>query len=862
MKSRRHDTPPPLAEALLGWLLKDAWQTPLGDFEEFYHELATVRGARRARWWYRGQVLRLLPDRLYEKTYWHTIMLQNYFTSAYRTLLKNKVASFINLFGLSVAVACSIVVYVFLQNYLTIDRFHENGETIFLVEHTVEQDNELQTWGTSPMPLGPVLAATFPEIERSVRLNSRGGLVQYEGGIFEERIVFADEGFFDMFTFPLAYGSPAALSDPSAVILSREMAYKYFGQEPALGKQLTFSFGNDHTETFTVQGVAEAFPDNRGFYFNFLINYDKQRDLGGERLDDWAVFTSATFIQVRAPKEMEALAARMTPYVALQNAANEEWTVQSFLFDNLRHPASDAYMVQGRVAEAAHPGFILMLLAIPLVMLALSCFNYVNISLGASVRRLREIGVRKVMGSTKMQLVLQFMAENLLLCFLSLLLGLGIAWGFLVPLFNGVFVNQITLSLTENLGLWFFLVGLLAVVGFASGAYPAFYIASFQPVVIFRGNYTLARKQWFTRAFLTVQFVLAFITVISGVYTTLNGRYLLRQDWGYPADQTLVVRINGSDQFTRLRNEIHQHPNVVEVAGSEHHVGESLGGAVVDIEGVKKNMRYYGVGPRYFEALGLRLASGRFFDEHLNVDAASDAVINRAFAEAEGWTEPIGQTLRVDGTIYTVVGVVEDFLMHPMLRDRPIFFLPSGEQPYQYLSIRLQAGTAAATAAALEPVWKRLFPDAPFSFFFQDDVFDIHYQSYANLAEAFSYIAALALLISCMGLFGLASQNIARRLKEVSIRKVLGASVPSVALLVNRGFLTMLAVAAAIASPVCYFGLTALFTAFDARALHLPMGPDLFIFSYTLIFVTAALSVAMQARTLVTANPADVLRGE
>jgi ABC-type antimicrobial peptide transport system permease subunit len=244
------------------------------------------------------------------------------------------------------------------------------------------------------------------------------------------------------------------------------------------------------------------------------------------------------------------------------------------------------------------------------------------------------------------------------------------------------------------------------------------------------------------------------------------------------------------------------------------------------------------------------------------VDAEGSIVINQAFVEARGWSEPIGKAVRIDSTMYLVAGVVENFLPHPMIREIPLFFRQSDSQNVQYLSIRMHPGTSIETARALEAAWERLIPSAPFNHFFQNEVFDIHYTSYSNLAQAFGYIAALALLISCMGLFGLASQNVARRQKEVSIRKVLGASVSQITYLVNRGFITMLVLAAVVASAVCYFGLSVLTSVVEVKAIHMPMRLSLFLVSYTLIFSTAALSVAMQARKLVRANPADVLRNE
>ena len=446
----------------------------------------------------------------YGKVYWQKIrrqgkvrhelgiwraMLMNYFKLAYRNLLRNKVPATINIVGLSIALACCVVVYTFLAAWHSMDSYHENGERIFLALHDVEREHQVETWGRMPMPIGPALERDFPQVERTVRVNWNGATVQRGEQAFDELITFVDVGFFEMLTFPLKYGSPEALKDPNAVILNDQMATKYFGDQNPVGETLMMTFGHQHRVAVTVGGVAEKFPSNTGFRFGFLMRFDRQHDLGLEDLDDWANLTAGLFVQVKEPGDVEMIAAQMARYLPLQNAASLDWPIQSFSFDNFANPSPDAHLVRGRIAEAAHPALSIFFIATALFMLALSCFNYINIALGAASRRLKEIGMRKVIGGNKRQLVLQFMTENILLCFLALLVGIVIAKAFLVPLFNSIFILQLDLTFWGNLGLWVFLVGLLLFVGVASGAYPALYVASFQPITIFRGRQRLAEDR-------------------------------------------------------------------------------------------------------------------------------------------------------------------------------------------------------------------------------------------------------------------------------------------------------------------------------------------------------------------------------
>lgn len=786
-------------------------------------------------------------------------MLKNYVRIALRTLKKNKISSLINLFGLSIAIGCSIVVYLFLQVAFTLNDFHEHGQEIFLVEHLIDREGDRQAWGTSPIPLGPAMEAEIPQVVRAVRIARHWGTATLNDHVFSDRIHFADEGFFEMFTFPLQRGSTEALADHNAVILSEPVALKYFGEQDPLGRQITITFADDHQASFTVGGVAKAFPRTAEFAFSMLINYETQRDLGIKNLDDWEGFTRATFIQLRQKEDLAEVAAQMDRYRALQNAATEDRAITSFAFNNLRDPAPDSHEVNMTIISGFHPAEMAMMALIAIFLLALSCFNYMNISLASAAKRLKEIGIRKVVGGTRRQLIGQFLTENILLCLFALLLGVVLAQGVMAPALNAMNGDIIALSFTENGGLWLFLVGLLLGVGLVSGAYPAFYVSSFQPVTILRGQQKLSNKKWFTRSFLTFQFVLTFITMVTAVTFSLNIRSMAQRDWGYQREHTLVVELEESSQFALLRDEALKHPNVLRLAGSDHHIGVSEDEIVVTVEGKKMDAVRFDVGPNYFETLGLRLTAGRFFEEALGGDASGSIVINERFVEAQGWTEPVGQSVRFDSTVYAVVGVVKDFhydhFSNPI--DPAVFHLTS---EFRYLSMHLEAGTGVQTDAFMERTWTRLFPDRPYEAFFQDTVFDGYFRDGRSLETTFTFTAVLALLISCLGLFGLASQNLAGRMKEISIRKVLGASVPRMTRLVNQGFLLMLVLAALLATPVSYLLVSALLDA--AADYHIVVGPLPFMVSFALVLVTATLTISTQVYKLVMVNPADVLRTE
>ncbi|MEP0549042.1 MAG: ABC transporter permease [Rhodothermales bacterium] len=780
-------------------------------------------------------------------------MFKSYLKTAVRNLRRDRVPSVINVVGLSIALASCIVVYLFLQVYYSLDTSHAHGDRIVIAETVEGRGEQATTWGTTPLALGPALAAELPHVERAARVVWEGGDVRTAEHAFGERIAFADPAFFEVFSFPLRAGSPAALADPDAAILSDETARKYFGDAEPLGQRLTLTVG-DAMRTVTVGGVAAPFPNNASLRFEVLLPLAAHPSADAA---SWAD-TGHTFLLLRDPGDLAAVAASAARFVAPTNAATGTDAAERFAWERLTDPAPDGHLVQNRPAEAPHPALSLIMVGLAAFMLALSCFNYVNIALGSAARRLNEIGVRKVMGGTKRSLIAQFMTENLLLCALALAVGIGIARLFLVPLFNQTFVLDVSLSLVEDWGLWVFLAGLLAFVAVVSGAYPAFYVASFSPADVLRGRRQLAEKRWLTRGLMTAQFAIACLAVLATVLLVMNGRFMLGQDWGYDPDAAVVVSLSDPAQFGPLRDAALGHAAVLGAVGARDHVGLGRNRTTYAVDGEEGWAFGYAVGAGYLETMGLALHHGRTFDPRLGREA-DEAIVNQRFADEHGWADAIGQTLRIDERDVTIVGVAEDVLQVPFALPQPML-IRQAEAPYRFLVVRTAPEQRAAVLAHLESRWDALASDLPFEGFTQREVFDTHYASWANLTRSVGTLAGLALLIACMGLFGLAAQNASRRRKEVGVRKVLGASVAHIVLLVNRPFLVILTVAASLATVVVY-GALLFALSFDVANL-MPITPLPFVLAYALVLLTVAVSLAAQSRDLALTNPADVLRSE
>ena len=789
-------------------------------------------------------------------------MLKNYFVLAYRNLLKNKLVSLINIFGLSIAIAASITVFLYLQNEWTKDHFHENGERIFMVEYAVDYNEETQIWGNVPMPLGPALADDFPQIEQFVRVDRLGCSVYLGDRVFYESVYFADPGYFDLFTFPLAEGRPRVLNDPNAIIISSALADKYFKGVDAMNKVLTIVFSNQEKRAFTIKGVAAPFPENAGLGFSIMAGMNAYTSISEASLNDWTNHTSGTFIQLQDAADAGLIASGMDKYVAVQNEANKDLKIRSFVLDNLIHPNPGAHEVINRPSDVTHPLVLLLFGMLAPLMLALSCFNYINISLGLTGKRLTEIGIRKAIGGRKMQLVAQFMTENLLLCFLALWLGLAFAQEVLIPLSNANQAQQISLSLIQTPNLWIFLIVLLALVGLASGAYPAFYVSAFHPAAIFKGSQRVIKKNKLTRLFLAVQFVIAFGIVITAVLLLSMGRKWMNLDWGYQPDATFMVRLGNAEQYEVLKNEAERFSYVKKVAGSVDHIGQSYSRVQIKIGERATRVVQFEVGADYPEALGLQLRQGRFFNVDRPTVDSQAVVINQILADQQGWTNPVGNTLLQNGQRYTVIGVTENFKVTGQSKQMPAAIFPSDQQAYNYLAIRHAAGAGQQVEAFVKDKWTALYPDVPLHFFHQALVFDDFYRNVKEGYTTFSYVAGLALLIACMGLFGLSIQNYTRFLKEASIRKVLGASVTQLLFIANKNFILLLVFASIVATGLCWLGMETLLQTNKEHLGDVQLGVLPYLLGNLLVLLAAIMAVSKQSYQLAKVNPADALKDD
>lgn len=758
---------------------------------------------------------------------------------------------------MSIAIGCSIIAYLFVFNNLNSEWFHANAENIFIIQHKALKENELVTFGNSPMPLGPAIAHDHSSVTRAVRVDRGMGIVKTNENEFEELIRYADPEFLKMFTFPLKAGNDKALAEKNSVILSEGAAKKYFGEDNPIGRVLIIKLANQEDRSFTVSGVAEQFPGPSSCVdFRLLMAYENIFGNNPNLANDWNSFTSATFIQVEKPESITEIAAQMAPYIKLQAAADKDnMPVKAFVFealDDLRlHSDGVRDSISGHVSWAP----VIVLSSISIFLLLLASFNFININLAMAGARLKEIGIRKVVGGNKRQLAIQFLTENALVCLASFMMAIALTGSLLLPGFESIAGTGLTRNFADRPDVWLYLILLLVAVGLISGMYPALYISSFQPIAILRDKFRFGQKNKFMQSLLGFQFFLAFLTIIASVGLTLNAIDQKNRDWGYNKENVLTVRVENEAQYRQMYKAAMEQPTVLEVTGAKTHVGSYSQERDVQVKDARTSAIVFDVAQNYIKTMGIKLHSGKL------PDSRDAVVVNQKFARVFAWDDSPGQTVTIDSVSYSIVGIVEDFHHDHFGRGiDPVIFRLGKEPEFTRLVMRTEAGSGVRTIDALEKNWKTSFPDQTFNHFFQDQTFEGLYQETGGILKMFIFTTIIALLMSCVGLFGLAAQRMHTRRKEICIRKIFGVPVSKAVLLVNGNFILLLAIAALVATPLSYFILNALLD--SIYTFRMEVGPSSFIISYLLMFITVIITLSGKIYEIIVTNPAEILRNE
>ena len=787
-------------------------------------------------------------------------MIKSYLKLAYRNLLKNKVASLINIVGLSLAVGCSIVTYLFVYSQIFNESFHEHADHIFLVEMVAEQNQEVERWASTPRSLGPRIEAELPDVAQVIRMQDASTTVVQENFEFGDGLRFVDAAYFEMFTLPLKYGNLDRWLSLEDAVISEPTALKLFGDRNPVGETFTIRQQNGEMYSFTVKAVTERLKYDSIAGFSILLSYDNfdRLVLSDEAVDsaDWSHLTRSTFIQLRDPGDKRLVEDQLHAYVEPANThAEQAMIVQSFRLNNLQDIRTSSEGLRNGFGFGIAWAPIILLSTLTLFLFLLACFNYINVALGSTHVRAKEIGVRKVMGSKRSQLVTQFLTENVLLCMSALVLGALIASSFLVPAFNTISGGAHDTNLLSQSNVLFFLIGLLVFTALVSGAYPALVIASYKPIAIFTGRFKIGSPSRLMKLLMVIQFTLSMITMMLSAGMTLNNGYLMEKDWGYDNSNTLVIRLF-PDAYPVMYSSASQLPQVEKISGAKTHVGawpRTSNGAYVS--GQRESTVHFEVGLSYFDIIKPRLIAG------VHPTLPAQVLVNAEFASRFEDHDMLGQTVTFDSTNYVVSGIVENFHFNDFSSTiDPAMFSIANESDFNFMLVRMRPGTEQETVSALASTWNENFAEAGFDNFFQDESFEAFFNDAKGITHVFYFTALVALLLACAGLFGLASQNTTSRIKEMSIRKILGATTLHVTQITNRSFGIMVLVASLVATPASYFIIDFLLGSFSAYSM--PIGPAPFLITLCLTLLTALLTISIQIHRLATMNPAELLRNE
>ncbi len=775
-------------------------------------------------------------------------------------MLRNATPSAINIIGLSVAIGCAVMIFILEDSYYNLDAMHEKGDRIGLIVNTMKEGEDTKRWARSPVPLATLLKENSA-VESVVRLGRSSAAVRVGNTVFHETIHFADPDFLTLFSFRVLAGSSNALQHKNQIMMSEEMAIKYFGNKDVVGQSISMKFADGYKQEFTVGALLEDTPANSSMYFDFMVPTAVWEDLHPDQLEDWSKNLSVTFVLRKQGSDFSQLQPTLDVYKKYQNQANTTRPMISSQVLPLPDVAQESYDIYGSLSWSNSPAAMVAFIVIGTFLVLLACFNYMNVAVASVSTRLKEIGIRKVIGGGKREIIQQFLVENLLLCAIALLAGTALAYFLLVPGFDSLYPVKIKFEISSLQMMFAFFGGLLVVVALISGAYPALYVSSFNAVHIMRGKEKFGSKSVFSKVLLTLQFTLSIVTVVGCLVFVWSSYYFEGKDWGYNRDQSIAVHLTDPHQFEAFQQSLVSNKNVLSYAGAQNHIGRSTQQALIRVNEQEYSVTHFPVGFNYLESMNLRLKAGRFLDEKITSDKTESVVVNERFVKKMGWTEPLKESFMADSIQRYVVGVVEDFYYNDFYWPvEPAMFTIAPASSFNYLVVKAEAGAVNATAEELKAIWKRVAPDDPYLGIMQSEVFDHFLNSNRANNKVIFFISGVAVLLAAMGLYGLVSYNLTRRLKEFSIRKVFGASILQIFRLMNRDYVWIVLIAFAAGAPLGAYLTDLLLKA--AYPEHIPTTAWPYLVAIAIMVITVGFTISTQLRRVARENPVQTLRIE
>lgn len=798
-------------------------------------------------------------------------MFKSYFKTAFRNLRRNKVYSFINIVGLGLGLACAMLIMLYVKDEVSYDRFHENVGNIYrVVNKNVKPDGGVENInGFSGYFQGPKFAAGVPEIKYFIRLRENYRDLKTATDIKSQQVYETDSVFFSAFDFPLLRGNPkTALLQPNAIVITEDVAKQHFGTIDALGK--TFSFKNeDKFEPYVVTGVAKRIPQNSSIKFDMLtpLQVSKEDENNNE---NWFNFFMNTFVVLGQKSNVATVEAKMK--AVYESDARETMkmiaekygvTTRAVYFlqpFTAMHLSTDLSASNG-LTGASNPIYSYILSGIAIFILLIACINFVNLTVARSVKRAKEIGIRKVVGGERNQLIMQFMGEAFVLCFIAFTLAIALVQ-LVLPVFNQLSNKALAISYLFDIKLIAAYIFLFLATTFLAGFYPSLVLSNYNPVQTLYSRFILAGKNYLQKSLVVLQFTLASFLIIATLTIFSQFRYLTTQKLGYDDKNLVAIEKWG---FSRkeaqlLKTELLKNPAIMDVAPKN---GGSWGtGAKINGE-TQIEFAYETVDETYLPLLKIPVIKGRNFSKDFSSDSTHSVLVNEAFVAKAGWKNPIGETVNFwynEGEKYTVVGVVKDHHFEGMTRKigPQLFTMKPGNQ-YGKAFIKIKPGNETAALQHIEKVFKQIFPINPYTYKFTDQENLKNYEAEAKWKQIMLFSAVLTIFISCIGLFGLSVLAAEKRTKEIGIRKVLGASVGGVVTILSKDFLKLVTIALVIAIPFAWMAASKWLENYPYR---ITLSWWMFASAGILVVLIALITVSFQAVKAAVSNPVKSLRTE
>ncbi|WP_165864828.1 ABC transporter permease [Rufibacter latericius] len=806
-------------------------------------------------------------------------MLRNYLKIAWRNLLRQKAYSAINIIGLATGISACLLIFLYVGHELTYERNFPDAEHIYRVVSRVNFHGNNDLFSLSPKPLADHLRREVPEVKKVARLapSFKQTIWKDQVPFLEDKLFYADSTFFQVVPYTFLAGNPeTALKAPKTIVISAELAQKYFGgTEQALGKPLQFS-----KNQYTVTGIFQ--PEKHSHLlanaFLSMVTREEAERAGkdtetiAQEQNEWIFFAYYTYFTLHNPaalptfeqKLADLVQRRAVPWMKEnQITASMELTVQ---------PITDIHLnndFQTDISPSGSRSYVYIFSMVAVFILLIACINYMNLATARSANRSREVGLRKVVGAHRTQIMGQFLGESILITLLGLILALAMV-ELSLPVFNQLTGKEFALSsfLNPNFGL--LVLAILLFVGLVAGSYPAFFLSGFKPVEVLKSDKSpRGSNAWLRRSLVVVQFTISLVLIIGTAVVYSQLQFLKNKSLGFNKEQVVAIEMPKADSVTLSRmpvvmQELTQNPNILQVATVNDIPGEKLSRLLLLVEDeagaeIDKTMNVMFVSYNALELMGIELTEGRTFQKGIPTDAKGAVIVNEAGAKWLGWKNPLGKRVQVTDHDAKVIGVAKNFnytSLHNPIEPLMILPIPEGSR---YLLARISPQNAEATLTFLEQKWKAFAPKHPMEYFFLDDYFNRQYQAEEKMLTVFGYFAALTILIACLGLFGLASFTAEQRKKEIGIRKVLGSTVVEIVLLLSKDFALLVLLAILIASPLAWYGMKNWLQDF---AYQVNLSPWLFFTAGLASLVIAVATVSFQAAKAALLDPVKSLRSE